>query len=241
MTFSIGRYAFGLAAIGFGICALIWHPGVSSDVAGGVQLLGGIAVMMPRVARFGVVALGAVYLIFALQALPAIVAQPLVYNGYGNVFEQFSFVAGALMLYAFLDSRAVRLARVGYYAFGMCLVSFALEQWVYLAQTAASVPKWIPPGQMFWAVATTVAFILGAIALLAGLKARVAARFTAAMIAGFGLLVWLPALVADPRSASNWSEGIETFGIAATTWIVVEFLESRRSGGRNDSALNRVI
>jgi uncharacterized membrane protein YphA (DoxX/SURF4 family) len=104
------------------------------------------------------------------------------------------------------------------------VVSFALEQLFYLSATAGFVPKWIPPGQMFWAIGTTVAFALAAIALLTGLMARLAARLTTAMIAGFGLLVWLPALIANPHSFAIWAESTETLGIAATAWVVADFL-----------------
>jgi len=118
---------------------------------------------------------------------------------------------------------------MGYYSFGICVVSFALEQLFYLSATASLVPKWIPPGQMFWAMATTAAFALAAIALLTGFMARLASRLTTAMIVGFGLLVWLPALFANPHSFLNWAEGTETLAIAASAWIVADFLGHRRS------------
>jgi uncharacterized membrane protein YphA (DoxX/SURF4 family) len=121
------------------------------------------------------------------------------------------------------------LAQIGYYSFGICVVSFTLEQLFYLSETANLVPKWIPPGQMFWAIATTVAFALAAIALLTGFMALLASRLTTAMLLGFGLLVWLPALLADPHSFLNWSESTETLAIAASAWIVADFLGHRRS------------
>ena len=77
---------------------------------------------------------------------------------------------------------------------------------------------------MFWAIATTAAFALAAIALLTGFMALLASRLTTAMLLGFGLLVWLPALLADPHSFLNWSEGLETLGIAGSAWIVADFL-----------------
>ena len=243
MKYSPGRYVYGLAAIGSGICALRWHD---FNALGGVphrqiliyimatiEILGGVAVQWPRTARAGAVALGAIYFTFALLAVPLILAHPRVYNGFGNFFEQFSFVSGALLLYAcsgpIAPARTARLAQIGYYSFGICVVSFALEQLFYLSQTASLVPKWIPPGQMFWAKATTAAFAVAAIALLTGFMARLASRLTTAMIVGFGLLVWLPALIADPHSFLNWSESVETLGIAATAWIVADFLSHRRS------------
>jgi hypothetical protein len=80
---------------------------------------------------------------------------------------------------------------------------------------------------MFWAIATTAAFGLASLALLTGYVARLASRLTAAMIVGFELLVWLPALYADPHSFPNWSESVETLGIAASAWIIADFLGQR--------------
>jgi uncharacterized membrane protein YphA (DoxX/SURF4 family) len=249
MKHSLGRYVYGLAAIGFGICALAWHniinwqqikalgDGSHRDfltyIVATVEILGGVAVQYPRTARAGAVALGTIYFTFALLAIPLIIEHPLVYNSFGNFFEQFSLVSGAVILYACSDpiaaARTARLAQIGYYSFGICVVSFTLEQLFYLSATASLVPKWIPPGQMFWAIATTAAFALAAIALLTGFMARLASRLTTAMLLGFGLLVWLPALFADPHSFLSWSESVETLGIAASAWVVADFLGQRRS------------
>jgi len=243
MKYSLGRHVYGLAAIGSGLCALVWdnfdalgavpHRGILIYIAAAIEIAGGLAVQWPRTARAGAVALATIYFFFALTGIPFIIEHPLVYNGFCNFFEQFSFVAGALILYAssrpIAPARAARLAQIGYYSFGICVISFALEQLFYLSQTASLVPKWIPPGQRFWAIATTAAFALAAIALLTGFMARLAALLTTAMIVGFGLLVWLPALFADPHSFLNWSEGAETLGIAASAWIVADFLGHRRS------------
>jgi uncharacterized membrane protein YphA (DoxX/SURF4 family) len=249
MKYSLGRYIYGLAAIGFGICAFAWHDinnwqqikALGSDphrevftyIVATVEILGGVAVQWPRTARAGAVALGAVYFTFALLGIPNIIEHPLVYSSFGNFFEQFSLASGAMILYAcsgpIAPARTARLAQVGYYSFGICVVSFALEQLFYLSATASLVPKWIPPGQMFWAMATTAAFALAAIALLTGFMARLASRLTTAMIVGFGLLVWLPALFADPHSFLNWAESAETLGIAASAWIVADFLSHQRS------------
>jgi uncharacterized membrane protein YphA (DoxX/SURF4 family) len=249
MKHSLGRYAFGLATIGSGICAVAWHDFSSweqikgfgqgpereilSYVVAAVVVLAGIAVMLPKMARSGAAAIATIYVAFALLGVPLIIAHPLVYNGYGNFFEQFSLATGALILFAYsgpsLPARTPRLAKFGYYSFGICVLSFGLEQLFYLTETARFVPKWIPPGQTFWAMATTAAFVLAAIALLTGFTARLASRLTTAMLLGFGLLVWVPALVAAPHSFVNWSESAETFAIAATAWVVADFLSYRHS------------
>jgi len=248
MKYSLGRYVYGLAQIGSGICAFAWHDFNNwqqvralgevphreiAYVVGTIAILGGVAVQWPRTARAGAVALATLYCTFALLGIPLIIRHPLVYNGFGNVFEQFSMASGAVILYAgsgpLAPPRTARFAQIGYYGFAICVVSFALEQLFYLSATASLVPKWIPPGQMFWAIATTAAFALAAVALLTGFMARLASRLTTAMIVGFALLVWLPALVADPHSFLNWAEGAETLTIAASAWIVADVFGSRGS------------
>jgi len=243
MKYSPGRYVYGVAAIGFGICALAWHDintlgnlphrQILIYVVASIEILGGVAVQWPRTGRAGAIALGTIYFAFALLGIPVIIEHPLVYNGFGNFFEQFSLVSGAVILYAcsgqIAPARTVRFAQIGYYSFGICVISFTLEQLFYLSATASLVPKWIPPGQMFWAIATTASFALAAIALLTGFMARPASRLTTVMIVGFELLTWLPALIADPHSFENWSESAETLAIAASAWIVADLLDQRRS------------
>jgi uncharacterized membrane protein YphA (DoxX/SURF4 family) len=245
----LGRHVYGLAAILFGIITLVWHDfntwqqirpigniphrEILVYIAAAVELFGGIAIQWSRSARAGAIALGAIYLVFALLWVPFIVAEPLVYDRWGNFFEQFSLVSGALIVYALFrggdSSQNAKLARVGYLLFGVCVVSFTLEQLFYLSGTAQFVPKWIPPGQMFWAVLTTVAFALAAIALFTGHSALLASRLLTLMVIGFGLLVWLPILFADPHKHFNWAGNAQNLAITGAAWIVTDFLLQTRS------------
>ncbi|MGB2669212.1 MAG: hypothetical protein WAO11_00715, partial [Candidatus Acidiferrum sp.] len=67
-----------------------------------------------------------------------------------------------------------------------------------------------------------------ALALLANLMALLAARLLTLMLVFFGLLVWVPSLLSDPRSHTNWSETAETFAIAGTAWILADLLGEHR-------------
>jgi len=250
-----GHHVFGLAAVAFGVISLVWHDfgapwqqmrafgnvphrEVLVYIAAAVEIFGGIAIQWRRTARAGALALGILYLIFALLWVPFIVAEPRVYDRWGNFFEQFSLVSGALIVYATAvyatagqrDSQPpTRTARIGYTFFGICVVSFTLEQLFYLSGTASFVPKWIPPGQMFWAVSTTIFFGLAAIALLSGRSALLTARLLTAIIIGFQLLVWLPLLLADPHNLMNWAGNAQNLAIAAAAWIVTDFLSVNRA------------
>jgi uncharacterized membrane protein YphA (DoxX/SURF4 family) len=243
-----GRYVFGLSAIAFGVLAFAWRDfniwqqigplglfhGRESllYVIAVIEILGGLAILWPRTARGGAAALGVVYLFFALLWLPLYVEKP-IYDHLANFFEQFSLVSGALIVYATAgpsgSPRAARLARIGYYGFGISVVSFTLDQAFYLHGTAKFVPKWIPPGQMFWAVTTTIAFALAAIGLLTGRYALLASQLLTVMIAGFGLLVWLPAPFAHPRILTAWAGNAENWAICGAAWIVADFLRGQRS------------
>jgi len=198
------------------------------------QIAGGVAMQFRRTAKAGAVVLGAVYLVFALSFVPRIVAAPRVYDRWGNFFEQFSLATGAAIVYAGSSSaRAPKTVKwIGRNLFGICVASFTLEQAFYLGNTASLVPKWLPPSPMFWAVATTVAFALAAMALLTNRKALLATRLLTLMLVIFGLLVWVPLLVANPHSHTNWSETAETFAIAGVAWILADFLGLRGSRSR---------
>lgn len=246
MKTKLGRHVSGLAAIAFGVLTIVWrdfngwqqirplgnlpHRELLVYLSAALQLFGGFAIQSRKTARLGALVLGATYLTFALLWVPHILAEPKVYDRYGNFFEQFSLVSGALIVFALQGRDASQskpgLARLGQFLFGICTVSFTLEQFFYLSGTASFVPKWIPPGQMFWAITTTVAFALGALALLTGIMALLAARLLTLMMIGFGLLVWLPAPFRDPHQMINWAGNAQNLAITGAAWIVADYLSS---------------
>jgi uncharacterized membrane protein YphA (DoxX/SURF4 family) len=245
---NLGRHLFGVAALGFGVIAWRWHDfnewqqlrslwGAPAgpawvSIAAVLEITGGIAIQARRTAGVGAALLGIVYLMFALRWIPRIVAGPQVYDSWGNLFEQLSLVAGALIVYgsaADAGGQPSKFAKFGYYLFGICVVSFTLEQLVYLEATAGFVPRWIPPSQMFWSVTTTLALALGAAAVLSGYFALAASRLLTVMFVLFGLLIWVPRLLADPHQHINWGGNAENFAITGAAWIVADFLSSNRS------------
>jgi hypothetical protein len=230
---NLGRHVFGVAALVFGLITLAWHDyngwhqtRYLVHAAAAALIFGGAAIEFRRTARTGAAVLAAVYLVFALQCVPGIVTAPKIYNSWGNFFEQFSLATGAAIVYARLSFEwpPEKLNRIGRIFLGICVASFALEQSFYPAPTAALVPKWFAPSQMFWAVTTTVLFALAAVALLTNRLALLAARLLTMMLVLFGLIVWVPLLLSNPHSHTNWSEITETFAIVGASWILADFL-----------------
>lgn len=228
MTRDFGRHLFGAAAIAFGIATLRWHamgvwtqlPGLTNGplrefliyFSAAAALLGGAMLQWRRTAQLGAAVIAALYLIFALFWIPRIVESPLTYDCWGNFFEPLSIFAGALLM-----TRATNVGRV---LFGICVISFALEQAFYLHATAELVPAWMPFGQTFWALATTAAFALAAAAILSDRRALLAARLLTIMLLLFGLLIWIPTIFAHVGNSFDWFETIETFAIAGSAWML---------------------
>jgi hypothetical protein len=234
---NLGRHVFGVAALAVGLITLVWHGGNDGHqlrylvyAAAAAQIFGGAAIQFRRTVKTGAIILGAAYLVFALLCVPQIVTAPQIYNSWGNFFEQFSLVTGAAIVRARRSSAWSQetLCRIGRILLGVCTASFTLEQAVYLGATANLVPKWVPPGQMFWAVTTTVLFALAAVALLTNRMALLATRLLTVMLVLFGLLVWVPLLLSDPHNHTNWSENAETFAIAGAAWILADLLAEYR-------------
>jgi hypothetical protein len=228
---------FGAAALAFGVITLTWHDNNDGHhlryiiyAAGATLIFGGAAIQFRRTAKAGAAILGAANLVFVLQCIPGIITAPQIYNSWGNFFEQFCLLTGAAIIYARLSSAwsPETLNRIGRILLGVSSASFALEQAFYLNATAHLVPNWIPPTQMFWAIATTVLFALAATALLANRMALLASRLLTTMVVGFGLLVWVPLVFSNPHNHANWSEISETFEIAGVAWILADLLDERR-------------
>lgn len=235
-----GRFIFGASAALFGVIALMWHDADTwqnlvhiwklpfGTILGwslmAAQIAGGIGILHPRTARLPSVVLGVVYLCFSLACIPDTIAAANIYDKYGgSFFLFFSLLCGAIALYAATEADTARsivfsrLARVG---LGVCAISFTLGQALLLRQTAQLVPKWIPGNQMFWALLTTIAFALAAIALLTNRWARLAVCMMALMLFLFGVLVWVPHVIARPQAHFIWSECALTFLVSGAAWTV---------------------
>jgi len=235
-----GRLVFGASAVLFGGIALMWHDSETWQTLQHIwslpfgtligrclmvaQIVGGIGVLHPRTARLAAVVLGIVYLGFSLACILGIIAPTNVFEQYGgSFFVFFSLLCGAIALYAASETdgtRALVLGRLARLGLGVCAISFTLGQALLPRETAPLVPKWIPPNQMFWAIVTTIAFALAAIAILTNRWARLAIRLMTLMLALFGVLVWVPLLVAHPQTHFYWSELALTFLVAGAAWMV---------------------
>ena len=257
VTSDLGRHVYGLGAVALGVVGLVWgdfatnwepiqalpfavpHREALAYVAAACLLSAGLAVQWRPSAKAGLLALAVLYFLFAMLWLPRVVGFPQIFGTWGGMLEEMAPAAAAVVAYASLLPRGLAAAtwaeRIGRLTFGVCAVSFGVVHFTAVPQTAAMVPEWIPPGQTFWALATGVAHLLAGVAILTGVLAPLASRLLTAMLVGFGVLVWLPILLAHPQVHTAWAGNAVNLTLIGAAWVVADSIASRRKPARGRS------
>ena len=155
-------------------------------------------------------------------------AHPAVYGAYSGAAEELALAAGGLIVFAATAGigapLASRFAGVGQATFAVCALLFGGAHFVYMNLTAPLVPKWLPLGGEFWGYATGLAQIAAGLAILTGVRARLAAILLTVMYAAFTPLVHLPMLLADPSNAYAWSENALNLALIGVAWAAADSL-----------------
>ena len=240
----LGVRVYGIAAMIMGIAGLVWGdfavdwmpvpatlPGRAAlAYAVGVALLvGGALINWRRASAWGAAILTVVFALgLVLLDLTRLAMHPLEFGYWDSSAEQLAVAACGLIVYAsraqIASKLSLRLEFAGRIAFGLCLFSFGAAHFVYSHYTATLVPKWLPPGQMFWTYVTGAAPIATGLAILSGVLALTAARLLALMYVIFGLLVHAPLLLRDPANHRHWVENTLNLALVGAALIVADSL-----------------
>jgi uncharacterized membrane protein len=249
MTTDIKKMGFGRRVYGLGVAALgltslafrEFDPGqpvpehfpnrtLLALVAGVYIVVAGIAVEFRRTVAWGGAALAVYFGLFIVLLLDGrlMLHHYAEYGMYEDFTMQLAIALGGLIVFAAsagIDATlSARLTHLCQLVFGVCALIWGGAHFVYMNMTAPLVPKWLPPSQVFWGYATGVCFVAAGLAILTGVKARLAATLLTVMIACFGVLANGPMLLAGLSIHFNWSESALNIALVGVAWVVADSL-----------------
>jgi uncharacterized membrane protein YphA (DoxX/SURF4 family) len=207
-------------------------------IPSGIILLGGgLALLVPRLARPASLALAIFLLLLVLLLkVPQVARHPLVEATWEDMSETLVQLAGAWTIFSMLGRPKGGLRnsatnfgniRAGQVLFALALPALGLSHMIYLDQTAPLIPSWLP-FHVPLAYFTGAAYIAAAAGILFGVLPRLAATLVAIMVSLFTLLVWVPKVIAAPANLSDWAEICISAAITGAAWVVAESYRSRR-------------
>jgi uncharacterized membrane protein len=240
-SLAIFNLAYGDAA-GIGQALPAWIPWRETWLYGSALLIlaAGAGLCFPRTALPSALTIGAYQAVWAVICARPILSKPLSVDAWYGSCEALTSLVGAWILYAVLrwqsrgsvmpiaSKRVVRAAQV---LFGLTCVFYGWSHFVYADYTASMVPTWLP-GRLGLAYFTGLGHLAAGIGIIVGILPRLAATLEAIMMSLFGLLVWVPSFLAQPRPQwatppqNQWAELVVTLMLAASAWIVATSLRT---------------
>lgn len=243
-VFAASLIGLGVQGLVFGDFALVWQPvphwvpgrTAIAYACGLVSFASGVGLLWRRtMAAASTLAFFYLLLWLLLLRVPAIFTAPRVEVSWSGCGENAIALAGALALFAVLGSPVDRVtfasgmpddwATRGVYAarimLGIALIPCGLAHLVYLKDTAAFVPAWIP-GHVGWAIATALGFFAAAVGILFSVYARLAAALVTGMMAAFTLLTWMAGLAVAPADRMQWTGLFVSWLLTGGSWVVAE-------------------
>lgn len=199
-----------------------------------VELVTGIGLLVPRVAKVSAAAMSVFALLWAvLLKAPAVIYVPQMEATWLGAGEIAVILAGTWVAFAMLANRngnffsgrnGVLWARL---LFVLALLPIGFAHFVYLKETASFIPVWLP-WPAGWAYLTGAGSIAAALGILFAIWPRLAATLEAVMLWVITLMVWLPPLISHLHDSGAWSAFLMSSAIAAGASVVADSYRGMR-------------
>ncbi len=251
----LGLWTFSIASICAGLFDVIWrefepaHQPVRAladplpaepwlaAIGGAILILGGAALLFPRTRRTGAIALGAMYLLFAVCWVPRFFSSTrflglhlaVLIGVAAMLFVELVLVAGAWLAHAYnsTEREQARALSGSRWLIGLGSLAFGVAHLTSTKFVAAMIPGWMPLGGIFWVILTGIAFLLAGAAILAGIQDVLAARMLALMLLIFSVVLLTPGIFTQPHSHIAWGSDACNLTDAAAVFLYGELIAKR--------------
>lgn len=112
--------------------------------------------------------------------------------------------------------------------FAICCIGFVLAYPSNIQDHVVYVPKWLPPGSVFWVV-TGMCFVLAGVAILTGVLDVLAACLLGLMFLNFNLTILPSFIFTDPHRHAAWGGNAYDLAAVGSAWILAAALTRRRA------------
>jgi uncharacterized membrane protein len=228
VLFALGLAGLGVLSLNYRSFALVWQPvpepfphrELFAIISGGILVVGGICILLPRPARWATFGLT----VFLCSWLPLQIGfnlwkTPSSSSAWTTLAETVILISGGWILFGpkmqvgngtdRIADPVTRLNRGFQLAFALALPVISISHFVYAFSHPAKVPQWIP-FYVGFAFLTGVAHAAAGVGILTRIASHLAASLEATMIGLFALVLHLPLIAFQPTNRLYWT----TFFIA---------------------------
>jgi|SRR6185437_7447715 uncharacterized membrane protein len=224
-----GRYLFAIALIAFGIIQFLIAGFLSSlfpipdslparkivlYIVSALFILSGAGIIVFKENKAALTA-GLVLLLLLIYPHLFSLLKNLHNGGEWAVFgETAAFCGGAFILAEQVTGRKTDPAggsrfwsasmKAGPLFFGIALLIFGVQHFLYAKYIATLIPHWIP-FPLFWSYFVGVAFIAGAASILLKIRTRLASSLLGFMFLFWVIFVHAPRVMANPHTETEWT------------------------------------
>jgi uncharacterized membrane protein len=225
---------FAIALIGWGVIHFLvgdfiagrapsWPeaiPGkiVWAYVSGLILIVAAFSIIFPnQKTKFAVTCAGLLILAWAGGRNLVAVVSNLEYGGMLTNLGKSITIGSGLLLIAFTDKRSVyTFASV---CIGIFFLASGIQHFIFIDFVKTLVPRWIP-GDVFWSYVAGVGLATAGIALITGVKRKLAALIAAWMVFTWFLVLHVPRGFGETASFNEWIAIFEALSVSAILAII---------------------
>jgi uncharacterized membrane protein len=247
---SAGRTLYAAGVLGLGLTAIAGIDVVkgleplAEDVPGrrligfgtGLFLVAAaVCLLVGRTRRVAALAVGWLFAIWVVVLhVPHLVFHPRDGGGWTTGFEVVALCGAAWVFAASAGATVLRPGGVdpgvlGRTMYGVSLPVFGILHFVYARYVASVIPTWIP-AHTAWAYATGLAHAAAGLAIVTGVKRRLAAILEGCMFATWVLILHAPRVAASTGDHRNeWTSLFIAMAMAGGAWLVAASTTEREA------------